>query len=75
VPAGLIENEDRVGAGGYVCGDLIEMKLHCFGVAEMDADTYFRRGCGRGDEVTRRCPLFEAHAAVGHVNVPAADTL
>ena len=34
MPAGLIEDEDRVGAGGYPCGDLIEMKLHGFGVAE-----------------------------------------
>ena len=34
VPAGLIEDQDRVGAGGYSCGDLIEMKLHGFGVAE-----------------------------------------
>ena len=34
VPAGLIEDEDRVGAGGHSCGDLIEMKLHRFGIAE-----------------------------------------
>ena len=34
VPAGLIEDEDRVSAGGYSCGDLVEMKLHGFGVAE-----------------------------------------
>ena len=34
MPAGLIENDDRVGAGGYPCADLIEMKLHGFGVAE-----------------------------------------
>jgi len=34
VPAGLIENEDRVSAGGYSCSDLVEMKLHGFGVAE-----------------------------------------
>ena len=34
VPAGLVEDQDRVGAGGYPCGDLIEMKLHGFGVAE-----------------------------------------
>ena len=33
MPAGLIENENRVGAGGDSCGDLIEMKLHGFGVA------------------------------------------
>ena len=34
VPASLIENQDRVRACGYSCGDLIEMKLHGFGVAE-----------------------------------------
>ena len=34
MPAGLIENEDRVSAGGYSCSDLVEMKLHGFGVAE-----------------------------------------
>ena len=34
MPAGLIENDDRMGTGGYSCGDLIEVKLHGFGVAE-----------------------------------------
>ena len=34
VPARLVEDQDRVGAGGYPCADLIEMKLHGFGVAE-----------------------------------------
>jgi hypothetical protein len=34
MPAGLIENDDRVGTGGYCCGDLIEVKLHGFGVTE-----------------------------------------
>ncbi len=34
VPAGLIEDKDRVGACGYSCSDLIDMKLHGFGVAE-----------------------------------------
>jgi hypothetical protein len=34
MPAGLIENDDRVGTGGYCCGDLVEVKLHGFGVAE-----------------------------------------
>ena len=34
MPAGLIEDEDRVSAGGNSCSDLIEMKLHGFGVAE-----------------------------------------
>jgi hypothetical protein len=32
----LIENEDRVSAGGYSCSDLVEMKLHGFGVAERE---------------------------------------
>ena len=36
VPAGLIENEDRVSAGGYSCSDLVEMKLHGFGIAERE---------------------------------------
>ena len=36
MPAGLIENEDRVSAGGYSCSDLVEMKLHGFGVAERE---------------------------------------
>jgi hypothetical protein len=27
VPAGLIEEEDRVGAGADFCGDLVQMKL------------------------------------------------
>ena len=34
VPAGLVENKDGVGTGGDPCGDLVEMKLHGFGVAE-----------------------------------------
>ena len=34
MPAGLIEDQNRVGAGGHCCSDLIEMKLHSFGVAE-----------------------------------------
>jgi hypothetical protein len=34
MPAGLIENDDRMGTSGYCCGDLIEVKLHGFGVAE-----------------------------------------
>ena len=34
MPTGLIENDDRVGTGGYCCSDLIEVKLHGFGVAE-----------------------------------------
>jgi hypothetical protein len=34
MPAGLIEDDDRMGACGYSCGDLIEVKLHGFGVAE-----------------------------------------
>ena len=34
MPAGLVEDQDRVGASGYPCGDLIDMKLHGFGVAE-----------------------------------------
>jgi hypothetical protein len=28
VPAGLIEDDDGVGAGGNLAGDLVEMKLH-----------------------------------------------
>ena len=34
MPAGLIENEDGVRAGGDFAGDLVEMKLHRFGIAE-----------------------------------------
>ncbi len=34
MPAGLIEDKDCVRAYGYSCSDLIEMKLHGFGVAE-----------------------------------------
>ena len=34
VPAGLIEDKDCVCAGGDFGGDLVEMKLHGFGVAE-----------------------------------------
>ena len=34
VPAGLIEDEDRVCAGGDFGGDLIEMELHRFGITE-----------------------------------------
>ena len=33
MPAGLIEDENGVGAGGDLGGDLVEMKLHGFGVA------------------------------------------
>ena len=36
MPTGLIENEDCVSAGGDSCGDLVEMKLHGFGVAERE---------------------------------------
>ena len=36
MPASLIQDEDRVGAGGDLCGDFIEMKLHGFGVAERE---------------------------------------
>ena len=36
MPSGLIEDKDRVGARGYSFGDLIEMKLHGFGVAERE---------------------------------------
>ena len=32
----LIENKDRVSAGGYFCSNLVEMKLHGFGVAEWE---------------------------------------
>ena len=39
VPTGLIEDQDRVCAGGHSCGDLIEMKLHGFGVAERENDS------------------------------------
>ncbi len=39
VPAGLIEDQDRVCAGGYSCGDLIEMKLHGFGVTERENES------------------------------------
>jgi multidrug efflux pump subunit AcrA (membrane-fusion protein) len=34
VPAGLIEDEDGVSACGNPCSDLVEMKLHGFGIAE-----------------------------------------
>ena len=36
VPAGLVEDKDGVGTGGDPCGDLIEVKLHGFGVAERE---------------------------------------
>jgi len=36
VPAGLIEDEDGVSACGNCCSDLIEMKLHGFGIAERE---------------------------------------
>jgi hypothetical protein len=34
VPTGLIEDENRVRTCGYSCSDLVEMKLHGFGIAE-----------------------------------------
>ena len=34
VPAGLIEDDDGVGAGGNLGGDLVEVKLHGLAVAE-----------------------------------------
>ena len=34
VPAGLIEDDDGVGDGGNLGGDLVEMKLHGLAVAE-----------------------------------------
>ncbi len=39
VPAGLIEDQDGVRAGGYSCSDLVEMKLHGFGVAERENES------------------------------------
>ena len=33
MPSGLIQEENGVGAGGDLGGDLVEMKLHGFGVA------------------------------------------
>ena len=33
MPSGLIEDENGVGAGGDLGGDLVEMKLHGLGVA------------------------------------------
>ena len=39
VPAGLIEDEDRVSTCGHSCSDLIEMKLHGFGVAEREDES------------------------------------
>ena len=36
MPAGLIQEENGVGARGDLGGDLVEMKLHGFGVAERE---------------------------------------
>lgn len=33
MPAGLIKQQDRVGAGRDLGGDLVEMELHGFGIA------------------------------------------
>ncbi len=38
MPAGLIEDDDRVGVSGDPCSDLVEMKLHGFGVAERQSE-------------------------------------
>src|SRR3954453_16742113 len=36
MPSGLIENENGVGAGSYFRCDLVEMKLHRFGIAKRE---------------------------------------
>ena len=77
MPAGLIENEDRVGAGGYVCGDLIEMKLHCFGVAERQnegsAGSMF--GADRAEQIGRLGALIMCGARTRAVPDPAISQL
>ena len=42
MPSGLIEDENGVGAGRDLGGDLVEMKLHGLGVA----DRQHKRGAG-----------------------------
>ena len=60
MPAGLIENENGVGAGGDLGGDLVEMKLHGFGVArrqhEGSAGSAFR--AHRAEQIGRLSALI-----------------
>ena len=60
MPAGLIEEEDSVSAGSDFGCDLIEVKLHSFGIAgwqhEGGAGTAF--GADRTEQVARLGPLI-----------------
>jgi len=60
MPSGLIEDEYGVGARGDPDGDLVEMKLHSFGVAgrqhEGGAGSAF--GADRTEQVGRLGPLI-----------------
>ena len=55
MPAGLIEDEDGVSACGHSCCDLIEMKLHGFGVAEgqNEGSTGSVFGANRSEQIGR----------------------
>ena len=77
MPAGLIENKDCVSAGGYSCRDLVEMKLHGFGVAEREnegsAGSAF--GADRAEQIGRLGALIMNGAGTRAFPGPAIGEL
>lgn len=73
MPAGLIQDQYRVGAGGHPCGDLIEMKLHGLGVAERQnegsAGSVF--GTDRAEQIGRLGALIMRGAGTRALPGPA----
>ncbi len=55
MPTGLVKDKDGVGTGGNPCGDLVEMKLHGFGVAERqnESGTGSVFGTDRTEQISR----------------------
>ena len=77
VPAGLIENENGVGAGGDLGRDLVEMKLHGFAVAnwqhEGGAGSAVRANCA--EQVGRQGTLIVNGAGTRALASPAVGPL
>ena len=77
MPAGLVEDQDGVGTGGDPCGDLVEMKLHGFGVAERQnegsAGSIF--GADRTEQIGRLGALIMRGSGTGALPGPAIGEL
>ena len=73
MPAGLIKNQNGVGAGRDLGGDLVEMKLHGFGVAggqhESGAGSALR--AYRAEQIGRLSALIVTGARAGTFPGPA----